>query len=118
MSKSNISFFYLSLLMFFIVSCGGNGTISKSCIITEGFICQDYLSSFGSDPETACTEKDGTFSNTACTTTGRVGSCAFTIGDEAGTVFRYYSTSNEIASLTCTTLTGTYTSGLSSSTSQ
>jgi len=101
-------------LMFTVFSCGNSGSsITGSCNLESVSVCQDYTSSFGDGAEAHCIEKAGAYANTACTTEGRVGSCAISSGEDADTIIRYFSTTEEIASATCTTLTGTYTSGMS-----
>jgi hypothetical protein len=59
-------------------SGGGSSTAGGSCTLPSSGGCDEWSSTFAGAVQTACNQSGGTYSSGACSSSGRVGRCAFT----------------------------------------
>jgi len=98
----------LIILSWISIGCGGSSTPSLTAVSSCNFIsvsggCHDYGRNYEAPDVGAqadCLEDEGVFSNSACPTTNRVGTCYSTVNELA---IRFYSTTGFVDAWTVAT---------------
>jgi hypothetical protein len=79
----------LALSILILTSCGGDADVSLkgSCTVAADFYCEEYYGSIWNETTIGCTD---TFSEEACSTTDRIGTCTLENGGASDLNVLYY----------------------------